>query len=144
MDLVIDASIVFTGLTGVGITKEIIFSDVIVLYSPEFLFDEIDKYKSRITELSGLSKQELEIILNKLRSRIIIVPREKFENFLATANSLISDKDDTEYLALSLSMNKLPIWSNDLHFTKQSVVKVFTTSELTHVLKSLGYTFSPS
>ncbi len=53
MDLVIDASIVFTGLTGVGITKEIIFSDFIVLYSPEFLFDEIDKYKSRITELSG-------------------------------------------------------------------------------------------
>ncbi len=96
MDLVIDASIVFTAISGKGVTKEIIFLDALKLHAPEHLADEIG------------------------------------------ANSIISDKDDTEYLALSLSMNGVPIWSNDDHFKKQNSVEVFTTSELVSELKAKG------
>ena len=142
MELIIDATVLFTGLIGTGITKDIIFSDAVKLYAPEYLFDEFVKHKSRIKELSGFSEQELNELFNKLESRIIIVPKDRFEEFLVEANSLISDKDDTEYLALSLSMNKTPVWSNDPHFKKQSVVKVFMTSELVKYLKSKGYEFS--
>ena len=130
MDLIIDASILFTALVGTGVTKEIIFSDVVVLYAPEFLFDEIEEHKSRIKELSGLSEQDINELLNKLKSRIVIVPKERFERFLSKANSLISDKGDTEYLSLSLSMSKTPIWSNDPHFKEQSIVEVLNTKEI--------------
>lgn len=111
------------------------------LYAPEYLFDEIEKHKSKIKEFSILSENEVNGLLDKFKFRIKIVSKVKFEKFLLEANSLISDKDDTEYLALSFSMNKTPIWSNDPHFKEQSVVNVFTTTELVKHLKSLGYEF---
>ena len=142
MELIIDASAVFTGLIGTGITKYIIFSNAINLFAPEYLFDEFEKHKLRIKELSGFSEQELSELFNKLKLRITIIPKEQFEKFLMEANSLIPDKDDTEYLALSLSMNKTPIWSNDPHFKEQSVIKIYATSELVKYLKSQGHEFT--
>ena len=136
MELVIDATIVFTGIIGKGITKELIFSKSVKLHSPEALFNEVEEHKSRIKILSGLSSAELEDLLGKLKSTINPFPLSKYEKFLNEANKLISDPDDTEYLALSLSMNKCPIWSNDPHFKEQSLVKVFTTDELVKFLKS--------
>ena len=141
MELVIDASVLFTGLIGTGITKDIIFSNVVKLYAPEYLFEEFEEHKSGVKELSGLSLKELDLLFKKLKARITFVPRGGFDTFLKEANELVSDKDDTEYVALSLSMNKLPIWSNDQHFKEQSVVEVFMTPELVKHLKSAGHTF---
>ena len=142
MELVIDATVVFTGIIGKGVTKEIIFSGVIDLYTPEYLFEEIEEHKSRLSQLSKLSSEELDNLLERLKSWIKSVSRLKFEQSLKESNLLISDKDDTEYLALALSFDKMPIWSNDPHFKEQSVVEVFTTKELVDHLKSLGYKFS--
>ena len=136
MELVIDATILFTGLIGKGITKEVIFSDFVESYCPETLFKEVEEHKSRIKILSGLSSSELNSLLDKLKTRIKSFPRSEYEIFLKQANSLVSDKDDTEYLALSLALNKCPIWSNDPHLKEQSLVKVFTTKELVEFLKS--------
>ena len=111
------------------------------MYAPEYLFDEFEKHKTRIKKLSKLSSNEIDLICEKLKQKIKSVPKEKFEMFLEQANSLISDKDDTEYLALSLSFNKMPIWSNDSDFKKQSIIEIFTTKQLVDKLKSLGYEF---
>lgn len=142
MELVLDATILFTGLIGTGVTKEIIFSEAVELYAPEYLFDEFEKHKSRIKRLSELSSDEIDLICEKLKQKIKSVPKEKFEMFLEQANSLILDKDDTEYLALSLAFNKIPVWSNDPDFKGQSIVEVFTTKQLVDKLKLLGYEFS--
>ena len=136
MELVIDATILFTGLIGKGVTKEIIFSKSVVLCCPESLFNETEEHKPRIKILSGLSSAELEALLVKLKGAIRIFPKPEYEAFLGEANSLISDPDDTEYIALSLSMNKCPVWSNDPHFKEQSAVRVFTTKELVGFLKT--------
>ena len=141
MELVIDASVLFTSLMGTGVTKDIIFSDAVTLYSPEYLFEEFEEHKQRIKELSGLSSKQLNALFEKLKGRIVSVPKEQFDIFLKEASTLISDKDDREYVALSLSMNKTPIWSNDPHFKKQSCIEVLTTSQLVQRLKSLGYSF---
>lgn len=138
MDFVVDATVVFTGIIGIGATKEIIFSKSVKLHCPEALFNEVDEHKSRIKILSALSSTELEELLIKLKNAIKPFPLSKYEKFLNEANKLISDPDDTEYIALSLSMDKCPIWSNDPHFKEQSSVKVFTTEELVEYLKSEG------
>lgn len=141
MKLIIDAGVLFTALIGKGVTKEIIFSNLIKLYAPEYLFEEIEKHKPEIKENSGLSSEDFNFLFTKLKSKIKIVARKDFDMFLSKANELILDKDDIEYLALALS-KKMPIWSNDKGFKGQLVVKVFTTSELTKYFKSLGYSFS--
>ncbi|MBU2503838.1 MAG: hypothetical protein KJ879_02180 [Nanoarchaeota archaeon] len=142
MKLVVDATILFTGLIGVGITKDIIFSEAVDLYAPEYLFEEFEKHKSRIKTLSKMSSGEVEMVLNKLSSKIKSVPKRKFEKFLNQANSLIKDKNDTPYLALALAEKDMAIWSNDFHFKKQSKVKVFTTKQLVRRMKSSRYKFS--
>ncbi len=141
MELVIDATVLFTGLIGTGTTKDIIFSDAVKLYCPESLFKEVEEHKSRIKILSNLSSVELNLLLNKLKEKIKSFSLSKYEKFIKQSNSIISDKDDTEYLALSLALNKIPVWSNDPHFKEQSLVKVFNTKELVEKLKSLGYMF---
>lgn len=133
---IVDSGILFTGLTGKGVTKSLLFSKSLKLFAPEYLFEELEEHLSRIKLLSSLSSNEIDSLISKLRGHINIVEKSKFEAFIDEANKLISDPDDTEYLALSLSMGKCPIWSNDPHFKEQSLIRVFTTTELVEFLKS--------
>jgi predicted nucleic acid-binding protein len=136
VELIVDAGIIFTGLTGTGVTKALLFSRDLKLFAPEYLFDELKEHFSRIKLLSSLSSSEVDSLISKLRGRINIVEKSKFESFLDEADKLISDPDDTEYLALSFSLDNCPIWSEDQHFKRQSLVKIFTTKELVEFLKS--------
>ena len=142
MELIIDASILFTALIGTGVTKDIMFSEEVTLYAPEYLFDEFAEHQKRVEELSGLTANDFESLLDKLKLVIKPVPKEQFEKFLEEAYKMVSAKGDTEYIALSLSMNKVPVWSNDMHFKKQSAIKVFDTAELVSYLKSSGTLFA--
>ena len=136
--LIVDSGIIFTGLVGTGVTKALLFSKNLKLFGPEYLFDEVKEHLSRIKLLSSLSSSKVDLLISKLRRHINIVEKSKFEAFLNEASRLILDPDDTEYLALSLSMDNCPIWSNDPHFKEQSLVKIFTTEELVAYLKSEG------
>jgi len=142
MELIVDATVVFTGIIGIGVTKEIINSSPVKLFSPLHLFDEIDEHKDRLIRLSKLSEAELDKLLFRIKSKITLIPKSEFNSFLEQAKSLVNDKDDEPYIALSLSMNNTPIWSNDPHFDKQSLITVFDTAKLVQHLKSVGYSFS--
>jgi predicted nucleic acid-binding protein len=72
-------------------------------------------------------------LLNFLLEPIKIIPEEEYNSFIAKAKQEIPF-DDAPYLALSLAL-KIPIWSNDSAFKRQSLVKVYTTSELIKLLK---------
>jgi predicted nucleic acid-binding protein len=136
MKLVVDASVVFAALAGKGAAKEIFFSEKVELLSPQRLFMEIEEHLSEIEDLAGFSGSELRLLLDKVT--VTTFPLSAYEQHLFAANSLIPDKEDTEYLALSMALDNCPIWSNDAHFKKQSVVKVYTTTELVWHLKSEG------
>jgi len=89
MELVVDATVVFTGVIGTGVTKEIIFSKSVKLHCPKSLFNEVEEHKSRIKILSGFSSAELEELLIKLKNTIKPFPLSKYEKFLNEANKLI-------------------------------------------------------
>ncbi|MDO8508140.1 MAG: PIN domain-containing protein [Nanoarchaeota archaeon] len=139
--VIIDASILMSALIGKGATKELIFSKVLDLFAPEYLLEELMKHETRIVKLSGLSSDEFNEILNEIKKSIIVVPKENFDMLLEKAKFLIRDENDIEYIALSLSKDNIPIWSNDPHFKEQLIIKVFTTSELVDHLKKKGYKF---
>ncbi len=135
MKLIIDASIAIAALLGSKITKEILLSKSIELYTPKYLFEELEKHKQEIDLLSKLSLEDRNKLFDELKLKIKVIPKEQFDMFLTKANELISDKEDTEYLALSLSINNRPIWSNDSHFKEQLIVSVYTTKELLGLLE---------
>ena len=144
MELVVDATIVFTGIIGKGVTKEIIFSEFVKLHSPNKLFDEIEKHKHRLLNITGFSESEFDELLAMIKKKISLAEESEYGQCIDESTKLIPDENDEPYLTLSLSLNKMPIWSNDPHFKKQSVVKVFDTNELVDKLKSLGFEFSTS
>ena len=132
MELVVDANVIISSLISpAGKTSEILFSDKLKLYAPEYLLEEIDRYKKEISEKSGLSIEEINVLLSLISLNLELVPFSEFEEFIENASKICHDPDDREYFALSLKL-KCPLWSNDKKL-KQGSLKVLTTSELLKV-----------
>ena len=134
MELVIDANEVISALiSSSGKIAEMIFSDKLKLYAPEFLLEEINKYGGVILEKSRLSKEELNILLSLISLQIEFFPFSEFEDFEEEASKICPDPKDIEYFALALKLD-CSLWSEDKLLKKQNRVKVLTTLELLNLL----------
>jgi len=130
MELIIDANILMSALiSSQGKTFDLIFNEGLRLYAPEFLFEEIKKYKDEIIQKSKISKSEFDLLFSIICTKIEIVSKEEFKGFINKAKKITPDQDDTEYLALALKLN-CPIWSNDKQLKKQNYVRIINTIEL--------------
>ena len=138
MEFVIDATALLSVFMARGSTPNIIFIEGVDWLSPEKLKEEFIKHISEIIPRSSLNESDVGELIELVFSEIKIIKAESFKTFRTEAKSMISDPDDTEYIALSLSRNNIPIWSNDPHFKEQSIIPVFKTGELVKYLRSLG------
>ncbi len=130
LNLVVDANILFAALIKESYTAELMISDKIQLFAPEFLFEEFSKYEHLIEKKTNRSKEEFSQFLDLLKDLITVIPKDIIVPFLARAEKFSPDKKDTIYLALALAL-KLAVWSNDKNLKKgQKEVKVFSTEAL--------------
>ena len=136
MRLVLDTNIFFSLMNSKSVSSYIFSFIDTEFFAPEFLKQEFNKYKSECLIKSGLSEHELEIRQKEIEETVEFAKASEYEEFLEEAVDLISDTKDIDFLALALSTNS-PIWSNDTHLKKQSLVRVFTTEELIKFI--LGY-----
>ena len=61
--IIVDANVVMSALiSSLGKTAELIFSDKLKLYAPEFLLEEVNKHRGEISDKSGLSSEEINSI----------------------------------------------------------------------------------
>ncbi len=127
MLLVVDANVLFSALIAHGKTREMLYSDRLILMAPEYIFTEIEAHLDTITERSGLSKQELMIAISLIKERIDVIPKDDFDDHLKEANVICPDPDDTEYQALAISQDAM-VWSDDKKLKEQN--RVISTSEL--------------
>jgi len=127
---VVDANIIFAALIKEGVTAELLISDKIQLFTPEFLFEEFSKYEELILQKTNRSEDDFSTFLDLLKDQITITPQEIIEPFIDQAEKLSPDPKDTIYLALALAI-KSSVWSNDKQLKeRQKKVKVFSTEEL--------------
>ena len=130
MDLVIDANVLFSVLIKRGKTEEIIFETDLRLFSPEFIFEEFDKYKEKILGKTERTDEEFNHLLKILKKKIITIPNEETEKYISEATKISPDKKDVDYLALALKI-KCAIWSQDKALKeKQNKVQVYSTGDL--------------
>ena len=133
MELVVDANVVMSALiSSLGKTAELIFSDKLKLYAPEFLLEEVNKHRGEISDKSGLSSEEINILLSLISLNIEFAPSSEFKEFEKEASKICPDPDDIEYFALALKLSCF-LWSNDKRL-KQGSLKVINTSELLALL----------
>lgn len=133
MELVVDTNVVFSLFKKDSFTRRLIEKHNLKLFSPETLIKELDKYCREICSKGKISQGTFKEAEQSVLAIVKILPESKEQ--LSKAKSLISDQSDVPFLALSLELNKMPIWSNDKHFKTQSLVRVFSTEELDKFLK---------
>lgn len=134
MKLVIDTSIVFSFFKSNSTANRLLKEYEIELFAPKELIEELSKYSNIICLKANITKEKFLRNISLLPEFIELKNASKeFEN---KAKKLVDHKSDVPFLALALELN-IPIWSNDSHFKKQSIVIVFTTEELKKFLDSL-------
>lgn len=129
MELVIDVNIIMSALISTGKICDLLFSDALKLFAPEFLLKECEKHKQEIASKAGLPAEALMLAVSLMSSRIRFIPFSEFKQYLPTAKEICPDSNDTEYFALALKLD-CAVWSEDKRLKRQDLVKVVTTSEL--------------
>lgn len=130
MKLVVDANILFAALIKEGSTAELLISDKLQLFAPEFLFTEFVKYEELILKKTHRSREEFNQLLDLLKEQITIIPKKEIIPFINKAEKISPDLKDTVYLALAFAL-KSDIWSNDKKLKQgQEKITIFSTEEL--------------
>jgi predicted nucleic acid-binding protein len=137
MRLVVDTSILISSLIKRSVTREILLLPFMKFYIPEYALEELEAHKPKISKLSGLSIDEIDILLNSLLDNISIVPAQTIEPYLKEAGRIIGsiDPGDIPFVALALAVENDGIWSKDKHFKAIKQIKVWKISDLLMHLK---------
>ncbi len=139
MRLVLDTNILVASLIKDSSTRSLLLHPLFEFFLPEYSLEEIRKHIPTIVEKSGLSRAEINVLLNLLVENISIVTAEKIQPFLKEAHRIIGhiDENDVPFIALALAL-AIPndgVWTNDKHFQQQKVVKVWQTEEILKLVK---------
>lgn len=131
MRLVLDTNILISALVRESITRKILVMSGIEFLVPEFTFEEINKHKKEILKKSKLNASQFDLLMATLKENLTIVPKYEIRK-IKEAKEIMDkiDPNDTVFIALALSTLNDGIWSDDVHFKKQNVVKVWNTEEL--------------
>ncbi|KKL48908.1 hypothetical protein LCGC14_2320820 [marine sediment metagenome] len=132
MKLIIDTNIIFSGLIKDSITRKILLSPNFEFYTPDFYNIELNKYKTYIlTKFNGTDK-DLDVLIELLHDKIVIVVEKEYSDKMEIAEKIIGkiDPKDVPFIALALSIENNGIWTRDDHFNKQYKVKIYSTVDL--------------
>jgi predicted nucleic acid-binding protein len=137
MILILNTSILISSLIKDSVTRQILLLPSMQFYLPEYALEEIEAHRIKISRLSGLSADEIDILLNLLLENISIIPGQTIQPYLAEAEGMIGsiDPNDIPFLALALATENDGISSNDRHFEAIKQVKIWKTSDLLKYLK---------
>ena len=134
MGLVVDANVLFVALIKDSFSYNLLFSGKFNLFTPEYIFIELEKHKDEILKKTERKDEEFFRLIEILKRRIIIVPLEELVYYVKDVEKLTPDPDGMAYFVLALKLNSA-IWSNDQKLKEQNKVKVFNTYELTKISK---------
>ncbi|MBU0532481.1 hypothetical protein KKB44_03235 [Candidatus Micrarchaeota archaeon] len=135
MRLVVDTNRIIAALVRDGVSRKIITHFDGELITIGFSMEELGNHKKEILKKAKISETDLEMILNKLFSKMTILDDKIIVIYMGEAKGIMEkiDSADVPFIAAALA-TKAPIWSDDKHFKKQKGVKVLTTKELIEML----------
>jgi len=130
MKIVIDSNRVIAALIKDSTTREILFNSRFYFVAPEFLKDEVLKYRSQLVKKAKIQADEFNILFSILFEKISLTPKKGYEKYIKKLKSEIPDPKDIPYLACNIATKADGIWSHDPHFQKQTKIKVYTNNDL--------------
>jgi len=134
MLIIIDTNRIIASLIREGVARAILFNSNFEFITPEITLNEIAKYEEEICEKAHLTHDDFLAILPIIMGKIRVISKEKYEELIPKALSLISDSKDAPFLALALSFKTEGIWSEDLHFREQNIIQIYNNTELKRLM----------
>jgi len=149
--IIVDANILFSGILNVNsrignllLTSRRFFQ----FYATEFMRKEIENHKLKLVEISGLPENEIDLLIDKLFSRLTFISEESIPiEFWHRSASLVRDidPDDISYVALNEFMDGR-LWTGDTKLRKglisKGYMKCISTKEMAEWRTQLRNEFS--
>jgi len=136
MKIVIDSNVLFSALIKNSTTRQIILMYDCEFLFPEYIFQELERYKHILLQKSGLSEKGFDELLKMILSKVMLVPTIAMDDFKDTAVKLVKDIDinDVQFVACTLANLDSILWSNDKRLKEIREIKVLNTSEIISIL----------
>ncbi|CAD5244806.1 PIN domain-containing protein [Thermococcus camini] len=131
--LVVNTNVLFSFFGKSTTTRELIFLLSGRLISPKFAIEELYEHKNVIMKKARITPEDFESLISTLREHVMFVEEEFYAEFIPLALEITPDKDDVDFVALSLKINA-PLWSNDKRLKEVDEIQVLTTKELLKIL----------
>ena len=137
MEIIADTDRIIAALIKDGISGKIIVSGKFTIYTLEFGIEEVKKYRQLIMKKAHITDEELDRLMSGLISKIAVlkedsVSKEMFSSAVKVMSAI--DHIDVLFIAMSLELGKMPIWTDDTHFKLQKTIRAYSTKELAKML----------
>ena len=136
MKFVVDSNVLFTFFWENSVFRNLPVKLDLMLYSPEYALEEINKYASEIIRKTGISEEEFNKLKEELAFRVMFISLTEYQLFIKKAKSLIQNSEilsDIDFIALAIKLN-CPIWSNDKLLKSLSKIDVLNTGDIISLL----------
>jgi len=132
MRIIVDTNRIIAALIKHGLSRNILLSANLELHTIDYVLEEVKKYLDYVGIKSNLNKDEVKTILALAMENIAIVPSEKIRLKIGKAREIMREIDisDSPIIACALSIKNDGIWTEDKHFEKQNLIKVWKTKDL--------------
>lgn len=132
MKIVIDSNILFSALIKDSLTRKIILEYDDLFLFPEFIFEEINNHIEELLIKSKMNKEDFNLLLKILLTKVIIVSNKYLLNYKKEAIKIVKniDIDDAVFFACALNYKNSIIWSDDKQLKLQNKIKILNTSEI--------------
>ena len=113
-------------------SRRVLLCDKFEFYAPTLAREELFRHRLELLEKSGLPRARFYFGLRLVLSRVRLVDGVESLPAFQLAERVMEpiDVDDAPFVALALSIENDGIWTEDRHFEKQNVVRVWKTAEL--------------
>ncbi|MBI5036668.1 hypothetical protein HZC09_04985 [Candidatus Micrarchaeota archaeon] len=135
MNLIVDTNRLFAAIIKDSVSRRILLCPKFAFFSPNLSKKELSKYLPELLLKSKISETTFAHLVDLLFSRIHILEDANVQEYMDQARIMDSiDPDDTPFVAAALAINADGIWSDDRHFERQNLAKIFKTSRLAQLL----------
>ncbi len=135
MKILIDTNIIIAALIKNNKAREVILSGKFEFVSPEFVLEEVNKYKKYICDKAKISSEVFDLVVNIIFEKITLVPKEEYDEFIEESREIMErDVKDIPYVACYFAMNCNYLWTNDLDFTGKKELKLISIKELLELI----------
>jgi predicted nucleic acid-binding protein len=136
MKLVIDTNRIMAGLLRDSTSRKIILNDSFSFFAPDYIETELRKHRPYLVKKAKIPGDDFDLLMQILLNKVVLVTFDDFEKEYDRAMEIMEpvDENDAPFLAVGLALGIEGIWTEDKHFFRQDLLKVYSTRDLIEMI----------